>query len=52
MWERAWEIVMGDVAFLPLYQQEAIIATQKGVKLKPRFNEWVLTQEITRSDTN
>jgi len=52
LWERMWEITMGDLASLPLYQQEAIIATQKSVNLKPRFNEWVLAQEITLADKN
>ncbi len=47
MWEKAWEMVIGDLAFLPLYQQEAIIATQKNVSLKPRINEWLLAQEVT-----
>lgn len=47
MWQKAWEIVMGDIAFLPLYQQEVLIATQKNVILTPRFNEWVLAQEIS-----
>jgi peptide/nickel transport system substrate-binding protein len=47
MWEKAWTMVIDDLAFLPLYQQEAIIATQKNVSLKPRFNEWLLAQEVS-----
>ena len=47
MWEKAWKTVIDDVAFLPLYQQTVIIATQKNVHLVPRVNEWVLAQEIS-----
>jgi len=52
MWEKAWEIVIGEVAVLPLYQQEAIIGVQKNVQLTPRFNEWILAQEITLAGRN
>ncbi|MEK6711129.1 MAG: ABC transporter substrate-binding protein [Nitrospinota bacterium] len=52
LWERAWEIAIGELSVLPLYQQEAIIAAQKNVQLKPRFNEWILAQEITLTGRN
>ena len=52
MWEKAWEIVIGELAVLPLYQQEAIIGVQKNVQLTPRFNEWILAQEITLAGKN
>ena len=43
---------MGERAVLPLYQQEAIIGVQKNVNLTPRFNEWILAQEITLAGKN
>ncbi len=52
LYERAWEIGLRDQAWLPLFQNEAIIATQKNIELKPRFNEWVLAQEITVKSKN
>ncbi|MBI3126800.1 MAG: ABC transporter substrate-binding protein [Candidatus Tectomicrobia bacterium] len=52
LWEKAWSISMGEIAVLPLYQQEAIIGVQKNVQLKPRFNEWILAQEITLAGRN
>ncbi len=46
LYRKAIEVAMGEVAWVPLHQQEMILGVRKGLTFQPRFDEYVFAHEI------